>query len=825
MALTVNTNVSALNAQRQTEDSQLAMREAMERLASGKRINSARDDAAGLAISARMQSQIGGLNQAVRNANDAISLVQTAEGALQEYTEVLQRVRELAIQAANGAATNADRVNLHKEVSQLQDEMNRIANTTRFNGELLLNGSFIQKDFQIGTSNQEEISVEIGDLRPEKIGAYTQQTLDHVGFIPGKTTQNNIGNALNDIDNGVQSQVISVRVGDEAARTVSISKGDDARTIADKLNQSGAQINSKAFNTVAVYVEDPTSSGFSFNLSSSSSPDIVDKIEVGSSGDKTQILAAEVNARFADHNIRAEVKTDSNGTSYVEMTQTQGYDINIDGYSVNDSSTTLDFGGKGVLVLDGEEGKRALSLGGKVVIDAPQSFLLSSQDGTSSVIPSTRPALQFSLDDANIDATALAANWSQRKLTFSVNDGSGSAAVEKTIQLKEFSSGTPADTFSDFIDDLNTKLLTEFGTVGETDEPQVRAEFEPSTNRLSFYSMAGNTDSTASLSISEVAESNIVAPSVIRESNSTIEIATHGFSTGDDVVFAANGDSVTGLTDGQTYFVVKIDDDTFRLSASAADATAVPPVLINFTRSTGTSATFDSVPSTTAKTFSTTDSEALINLSAHGYSNGDQVLYSSEGGELITGLTNNSRYFVAKINDDNFALAATQADALATPPVLIELTSTGNAAQTFKTVTSTRYLEFSSVGLTSDSSTDVITDQGGNPTPAESVRYVSQIDIATRDSALMAMTVVDAALETINSDRAGLGAVANRLESTIQNLMTTSENTSASLSRIMDADFAQESTALARAQVLQQASVAMLAQANASTQTVLRLLE
>jgi Flagellin and related hook-associated proteins len=102
MALTVNTNVSALNAQRQTEDSQLAMREAMERLASGKRINSARDDAAGLAISARMQSQIGGLNQAVRNANDAISLVQTAEGALQEYTEVLQRVRELAIHAANG---------------------------------------------------------------------------------------------------------------------------------------------------------------------------------------------------------------------------------------------------------------------------------------------------------------------------------------------------------------------------------------------------------------------------------------------------------------------------------------------------------------------------------------------------------------------------------------------------------------------------------------------------------------------------------------------------------------------------------------------------
>jgi flagellin len=826
MALTVNTNVSALNAQRQTEDSQLAMREAMERLASGKRINSARDDAAGLAISARMQSQIGGLNQAVRNANDAISLVQTAEGALQEYTEVLQRVRELAIQAANGAATNADRVNLHKEVAQLQDEMNRIANTTRFNGELLLNGSFIQKDFQIGTSNQEEISVEIGDLRPEKIGAYNQQTLDHVGFIPGKTTQQNIGNALNDIDNGVQSQVISVRVGDEAARTVSISKGDDARTIADKLNQSGAQINSKAFNTVDVYVEDPTSGGFSFKLSSSSSPDIVDEIDVGSSGDKTQILAAEVNARFADHNIRAEVKTDSSGTSYVEMTQTQGYDINIDGYSVNDPSTTLDFGGKGVLVLNGEEGKRALALGGKVEVDSPQSFLMSSQDSTSSVIPSTRPALQFSLDDADIDATSLAANWSQRKLTFSVNDGSGSAAVEKTIQLKEYSSGTPADTFSDFIDDLNTKLLSEFGKVGETDEPQVRAEFEPSTNRLSFYSMEGNTDSTASLSISEVAESKTIATSDVTIS-SYIDIAAHGFSTGDSVVYDAGGATetpISGLENGKTYYAVATSADRVQLASSLANATATPPKVISL-GSEGSSAQNQTIG---GKSFTRADvkvpSDAVIQIQSHEYKTGDEILYSAQGGEPIGGLSDNTRYFVSVVNADSIQLAETKDAAVAGTP-LIAATSSGNAAQTFKTVTSSRHLEFSNVGLTSDSSTDVITDQGGDPTPEESVRYVSQIDIATRDSALMAMTVVDAALETINSDRAGLGAVANRLESTIQNLMTTSENTSASLSRIMDADFAQESTALARAQVLQQASVAMLAQANASTQTVLRLLE
>jgi flagellin len=137
-------------------------------------------------------------------------------------------------------------------------------------------------------------------------------------------------------------------------------------------------------------------------------------------------------------------------------------------------------------------------------------------------------------------------------------------------------------------------------------------------------------------------------------------------------------------------------------------------------------------------------------------------------------------------------------------------------------------LDFTSVKLTATDQAGAISissTNGGATAPTQTVRYVSQIDISTRDSALLAMTVVDAALQTIASNRGSLGAVANRLESTIQNLMTTSENTSASLSRIMDADYAEESTRLARAQVLQQASISILAQANATTQSVLKLLE
>ena len=136
-------------------------------------------------------------------------------------------------------------------------------------------------------------------------------------------------------------------------------------------------------------------------------------------------------------------------------------------------------------------------------------------------------------------------------------------------------------------------------------------------------------------------------------------------------------------------------------------------------------------------------------------------------------------------------------------------------------------LVFSTVSLKDSEgvSQTSFSDTGGETSPTQTVRYVSQIDISTRDSALLAMTVVDAALQSVAAARGSLGAVANRLESTIQNLMTTSENTSASLSRVMDADYAAESTALARAQVLQQASIAILAQANTTTQQVLRLLE
>jgi flagellin len=166
MALSVNVNVASLNAQRNLQRSGLDLSRALERLSSGFRINRAGDDAAGLAISETLRSQIRGLQQAVRNANDGLSLVGTAEGALNESTNIIQRIRELSIQAANGTNSAANRSSLQDEINNLIAELDRIGNTTQFNGRNLLDGSFTSVQFQIGANKDQtiDVSIQTGNL-------------------------------------------------------------------------------------------------------------------------------------------------------------------------------------------------------------------------------------------------------------------------------------------------------------------------------------------------------------------------------------------------------------------------------------------------------------------------------------------------------------------------------------------------------------------------------------------------------------------------------------------------------------------------------------
>lgn len=191
MTITVNTNVSAMTAQRYLTKSSNELNTSMERLSSGNRINSAKDDAAGLQISNRLIAQSRGLDVAMRNANDGISIAQTAEGAMNESTSVLQRMRDLALQSANGTNTVAERTAIDEEFSSLQDELNRIAETTSFGGRKLLNGTFGEASFQIGSSSGEAMIMGLTSIRADdlRMGGQTfvsTEGKDHTWGVPAE---------------------------------------------------------------------------------------------------------------------------------------------------------------------------------------------------------------------------------------------------------------------------------------------------------------------------------------------------------------------------------------------------------------------------------------------------------------------------------------------------------------------------------------------------------------------------------------------------------------------------------------------------------------
>ncbi|BCR06601.1 flagellin [Desulfuromonas versatilis] len=224
MALTINTNIASLNAQRNLSQSQNALGKSMQRLSSGLRINSAKDDSAGLAIANRMTAQIRGLNQASRNANDGISLAQTAEGALQESTNILQRMRELAVQSANDTNTTADRQSLQSEVDQLISELGRIADTTKFNGKALLDGSMTSAVFHVGADagTSQTISFGINSAKAADLGTTAAAVATGTAATAATVTVNT-DLVLTAKDAGAAGNDISIEVVQGASSSVAVS--------------------------------------------------------------------------------------------------------------------------------------------------------------------------------------------------------------------------------------------------------------------------------------------------------------------------------------------------------------------------------------------------------------------------------------------------------------------------------------------------------------------------------------------------------------------------------------------------------------------------
>lgn len=320
MALTINTNIPSLNAQRNLGQTQTDLAESMQRLSSGLRINSAKDDAAGLAISDRMTSQIRGLNQAVRNANDGISLAQTAEGAMQESTNILQRIRELAVQSANDSNSLEDRASLQKEVSQLQQELNRIATSTEFNNEALLDGTFTSALFQVGANKGQTIAVSVGATRASDMGDY------QISSNAKETTAAHIADA--------QTLTIS---GNQTSEEVIISDTDTAKDIARLVNQKSDDTGVEAEATTNAKIDNLSTSGsMSFDLVGSNTEpgEAVTISAVISDQDNLGPLVSSINDNTAATGITARL----NNEGAIILTSAEGDDINISSFEFYNNS-------------------------------------------------------------------------------------------------------------------------------------------------------------------------------------------------------------------------------------------------------------------------------------------------------------------------------------------------------------------------------------------------------------------------------------------------------------------------------------------------------
>lgn len=411
MALTINTNVPSLNAQRNLGKSQTDLSRSMQRLSSGLRINSAKDDAAGLAISDRMTSQIRGLNQAARNSNDGISLAQTAEGALQETTNILQRMRELAIQSANDTNSASDRASLQAEVNQLQQEMTRIASSTSFNGRNVLDGTLNNAQFQVGANANETISFSIPSAKAAQLGNHIlESTNDTATGIEAATTASSDTSA----GNNVTAQTLSL-FGPESSATSTVSVGinDSALTIANAINVKSTETGITAeARTIATLSGIGTAGIVSFKLTGSNTAAADDETPVSAlvgAGDLTA-LASAINDQAGNTGIIATLSGDK---TEITLTQEEGYDIKIGDYIHSSSGDTMIVEGNEdatptAITLSSGTSADSTVVGGKISFYSNGSYTVSSSVDTAggSLFAAAADAANgsqlYSIDDVDI---------------------------------------------------------------------------------------------------------------------------------------------------------------------------------------------------------------------------------------------------------------------------------------------------------------------------------------------------------------------------------------------------------------------------------------
>jgi flagellin len=378
MAQVINTNIASLSAQNSLNKSQSSLETSLERLSSGLRINSAKDDAAGLAIVDRMTSQIRGLNQAVRNANDGLSVSQTAEGALQESSNIMQRMRELSVQSANDSNSASDRSAIQQEVTQLQNELNRISETTTYNGKSLLDGSFASQSFQVGANANETIEVSISSASATVLGSQSATTPQNIGAVAaGEVT----APTLNEVADGA----ITI-TGALGAGTADYAAGATASEISALVNGQTANTGVTATAATSISLTSFSTGTLAFTLSSVDGSNVTQgsaanvSATVTSATDLTA-LRNDINESTASTGITATINATGDG---IDLTNTTGDDIVIETASNGAGASADPFAVNGVALT--EAGTDSIRVAGQVSFSSSGAFILDDATTTETVL-------------------------------------------------------------------------------------------------------------------------------------------------------------------------------------------------------------------------------------------------------------------------------------------------------------------------------------------------------------------------------------------------------------------------------------------------------
>ncbi|MBA2882663.1 flagellin [Desulfosalsimonas propionicica] len=719
MALTINTNVASLNAQRNLNNSQGALNNAMQRLSSGLRINSAKDDAAGLAISDRMTSQVKGLNQAARNANDGISLAQTAEGALQESTNLLQRMRELAVQSANDTNSASDRASLQSEVNQLKQEITRIAETTTFNGKNLLDGTLNSAQFQVGANANETISFGVSSAKAADLGNNALATDNDAGIEAATAVYTftadgaEMGKAVTGSDNGITAEDITVTDSAGNSQSYSISANEESSSVATELSKLDG-VTATATNSVVLSGGSTGSASNDQTLTFTNGSGDSVTLTAGVDISDADAMLADINDNHSADAETAGLTFTSDGTN-LTATSATGEDITVALTDNSDGDASIDMMGLDETTTQGlAAGNLTGTAGGAVTVALDQGYEIESSASDGYFTSGDADTAVDTVKTGQADTTG-GNNVGAQTLTIVGPDGSSTADIDEGASAKAVATAVNGES-------ADTGVSAEARTVA---------------------------------TLSDLTE------------DGTLSFTLQGDTTVDAVEIQAT------VTKGDLSALAKAINDKAGATGISAELSGSDNEII---------LTQDSGYNIAIADFNNTTENSSMNIS--GSQGGATKLVDDGSGSYDSAVVGGEVTFSAA---DDFNITSD-----------IAADATGGTS---------------------------LFNADGNEANVSDLESVADVDITTVEGAASAISSIDGAIGQIDTYRGDMGAVQNRFESTIANLQNVSENLTAARSRILDADIAQETSAMTKNNILQQAGVSILAQANQAPQLALSLLQ